>query len=211
MAERQDQARPGRRLRRRIRQEAPPIRRHIRSQSKHYLYKAPGEPRKTYPNLIRASLGPTGPMQCGASDMTAFWASKKHWELTLCTDLRDDGIVAYGPSAKKGDPSAYYDGMAGFLAMKEKRPEMRTIFRSDQRSVYSSEAFNKMLLPHDITRTMSRVGTPADNGATEAIDGWAKAEMFVDFRIATPRTSPSRSRTMSSSSTKNAPCAAWDT
>ena len=30
---------------------------------------------------------------------------------------------------------------------------------------------------------MSRVGTPADNGATEAIDGWAKAEMLVDFRI----------------------------
>ena len=83
----------------------------------------------------------------------------------------------------KGDPSTYYDGMAGFLATKEKYPELRTIFHSDQRSAYSSEAFNEMPLPHDITRTMSRVGTPADNGATEAINGWAKAEMLVDFRI----------------------------
>ena len=30
---------------------------------------------------------------------------------------------------------------------------------------------------------MSRVGTPTDNGAMESINGWAKAEMFVDFRI----------------------------
>ena len=155
----------------------------IRSQSKHYRYKAPGEPRKTYPNLVLASLRLTGPMQCVVSDMTAFWARKKYWELTLYMDLWNDEIVAYGLSAKKGDPSTYYDGMAGFLAMKEKYPELRTIFHSDQGSVYSSKAFNEMLLPYDITRTMSRVGTPTDNGAMEAINGWAKAEMFVDFRI----------------------------
>ena len=54
------------------------------------------------------------------------------------------------------------------------------LFRS---SVYSSRAFNESLLQHDIIRTMSRVGTPTDNGAMESINGWAKAEMFVDFRI----------------------------
>ena len=32
-------------------------------------------------------------------------------------------------------------------------------------------------------RTMSRVGTLTDNGVMESINGWAKAEMFVDFRI----------------------------
>ena len=30
---------------------------------------------------------------------------------------------------------------------------------------------------------MSRVGTPTDNGAMEAINGWAKVEMFIDFKI----------------------------
>ena len=35
----------------------------IRSRSRHYRYKAPGEPRKTYPNLaVLASLKMTGPM-----------------------------------------------------------------------------------------------------------------------------------------------------
>ena len=45
----------------------------IRSGGKHYRYRAPGEPRKTYPNLVLASLRLTGPMQCVVSDMTAFW------------------------------------------------------------------------------------------------------------------------------------------
>ena len=30
---------------------------------------------------------------------------------------------------------------------------------------------------------MSRAGTPTDNGAMEAINGWIKEELFIDFRI----------------------------
>lgn len=30
---------------------------------------------------------------------------------------------------------------------------------------------------------MSRAGTPTDNGAMEAINGWAKEEMFAGFNI----------------------------
>lgn len=30
---------------------------------------------------------------------------------------------------------------------------------------------------------MSRAGTPTDNGAMEAINGWIKEELFVDFNI----------------------------
>ena len=59
----------------------------LKSQSKHYKYKVPGEPRKTYPNLILASLRLTGPLQCVVSDMTAFWAAGRYWELTLYMDL----------------------------------------------------------------------------------------------------------------------------
>ena len=155
----------------------------IKSQSKHYRYKAPGEPRKTYPNLVLASLRLTGPLQCVVSDMTAFWASGRYWELTLYMDLWNDEVIAYGLSSKKGDPSTYFQALDTFAALKEKHPELRTIFHSDQGSVYSSRAFNESLLQHDIIRTMSRVGTPTDNGAMESINGWAKAEMFVDFRI----------------------------
>lgn len=30
---------------------------------------------------------------------------------------------------------------------------------------------------------MSRAGTPTDNGAMEAINGWIKEELFGDFKI----------------------------
>ena len=30
---------------------------------------------------------------------------------------------------------------------------------------------------------MSRAGTPAEKGAMEAINGWAKTEIFIDFKI----------------------------
>lgn len=30
---------------------------------------------------------------------------------------------------------------------------------------------------------MSRVGAPTDKGAMEAIKGWAKTEMFIDFNL----------------------------
>jgi len=57
------------------------------------------------------------------------------------------------------------------------------ILHSDQGSVYSSKSFNELLTNYNITRTMSRAGTPTDNGAMEAINGWLKEELFLDFNI----------------------------
>ena len=45
----------------------------IKSVSKHYKYKKPGDPFKTYPNLLLAGVNIDGPMQCVVSDMTAFY------------------------------------------------------------------------------------------------------------------------------------------
>jgi transposase InsO family protein len=74
--------------------------------------------------------------------------------------------------------------LAEFLAnKKEKYMGLETIFHTDQGSVYSSKAYNDILQPYGITRSMSRPGTPTDNGAMEAINGWAKTEMFIDFSV----------------------------
>ena len=54
---------------------------------------------------------------------------------------------------------------------------------SDQGSVYTSKAFNELLPAYNIIRSMSRAGTPTDNGAMEAINGWIKAEIFTDFHV----------------------------
>ena len=57
------------------------------------------------------------------------------------------------------------------------------ILHSDQGSVYSSKRFNESLHLYNIIHSMSRLGTPTENGIMEAINGWIKEELFLDFKI----------------------------
>jgi len=155
----------------------------IKSQSKHYRYKKPGEPGRIYPNLLLAGLNIDGPMQCIVSDMTAFYLRGVYHELTLYMDLWNNEIVAHALSAKRGDRMTYINGLHDVLELKERYPECQMVLHSDQGSVYASKAFNELLPSYGIQRSMSRAGTPTDNGAMEAINGWVKAELMTDFHI----------------------------
>ncbi len=72
-----------------------------------------------------------------------------------------------------------------FLEEKEKRgyKDLETIFHTDQGTIYSSKAFNKLLVNYTIKRSMSRAGTPTDNPVIESLNGWIKAELYKDFKI----------------------------
>jgi putative transposase len=155
----------------------------IKSKSKHYAYKKAGEPKKIYPNAVMASVKVDGPLQVVVSDMTAFWANKAYWELTLYMDLWNNEIVGYGLSSRRGDRDTYFDGLQMVAERKNKIDGLGLILHTDQGSVYASKSFNELLPQYHITHSMSRAGTPTDNGAMEAINGWAKIEMFVDFDV----------------------------
>ena len=154
----------------------------IKSQTKHYRYKKPGEPGKVFPNLISAGLNIDGPLQCIVSDMTAFYVKGVYYELILYMDLWNNEIVSHALSARRGDRMTYISGLEDLLELKKEHPEYQMILHSDQGSVYASKAFNE-LLPMYVTRSMSRAGTPTDNAAMESINGWIKAEMFTDLHI----------------------------
>ena len=155
----------------------------IRSVSKHVRrYKGTNRV-KVYPNLLLADLAITRPMEVVVSDMTAFWANGKYWELTLYMDLYNNLIVSYAISPIKGDPKTYMEGLGKLLEKKKEYAGLGMILHSDQGAVYSSKSFNELLPTYDITRSMSRAGTPTDNGAMEAINGWLKDELFADFSI----------------------------
>lgn len=155
----------------------------IKSQSKHYAYKKRDEKSKTYENMVLASLNIDGPLQVIVSDMTAFWAKKTYWELTLYMDLWNNEIVGYGLSSRRGDRNTYYEGLTKVIEKIKGIEGLELILHTDQGSVYSSKSFNEILPTYHITHSMSRAGTPTDNGAMEAINGWAKTEMFIDFKI----------------------------
>lgn len=154
----------------------------IKSDAKHYRYKKPGVPGRVYPNLVMSEIQIDGPLQCIVSDMTAFYVKGIYYELTLYMDLWNNEILAHSLSSKRGDRMTYISGLKDLLKLKEKHPEYQMILHSDQGSVYASKAYND-LLPAYVTRSMSRAGTPTDNAAMEAINGWIKAELFMDFHV----------------------------
>ena len=155
----------------------------IKSQAKHYKYKKPGAPYKVYPNLLLSELHVTGPMQCIVSDMTAFYVKGIYYELTIYMDLWNNEIISHSLSSKRGDRMTYISGLENLIEIKKKYPNFKTILHSDQGSVYTSKAFNELLPAYNIIRSMSRAGTPTDNGAMESINGWMKSELFTDFHI----------------------------
>ena len=124
-----------------------------------------------------------GPLQCIVSDMTAFWVHGTYYELTLYMDLWNNEIVAHSLSSKRGDRMTYISGLNDLIELKKQHPEYRTILHTDQGSVYASKAFNELLPMYGIDRSMSRAGTPTDNAAMEAINGWIKAELFMDLHV----------------------------
>ena len=77
----------------------------------------------------------------------------------------------------------YISGLTDLLELKKEFPDMQMILHSDQGSVYASMDFNELLPMYNVVRSMSRAGTPTDNAAMEAINGWIKAELFMDFHV----------------------------
>lgn len=155
----------------------------IKSKTKHYKYRKPGNPYRVYPNLLLTELNISGPLQCIVSDMTVFYVKGVYYELTLFMDLWNNEIVSHSLSSKRGDRMTYISGLENLLELKKEYPEYQMVLHSDQGSVYSSKKFNELLPMYNIIRSMSRAGTPTDNAAIEAINGWIKAEIFTDMHI----------------------------
>lgn len=155
----------------------------IKSKAKHYRYKKPGEKGRIYPNLLLSGLSIEGPLQCIVSDMTAFYVKGIYHELTLYMDLWNNEIVSHALSSKRGDRMTYISGLEDLIEIKKQHPEYQTVLHSDRGSVYASKAFNELLPMYNIARSMSRAGTPTDNAAMEAINGWVKAELFMDLHV----------------------------
>lgn len=154
----------------------------IKSKARHYRYRKPGAPGRIFPNLLMSELCINGPLQCVVSDMTAFYVKGIYYELTLYMDLWNNEIISHSLSSRRGDRMTYISGLKDLLEVKKQHPEFSMILHSDQGAVYASKAYND-LLPMYVKRSMSRAGTPTDNSAMESINGWIKAELFMDFHV----------------------------
>lgn len=157
----------------------------IISKSKHekQKYRKPRVDSKCYPNLILNKLAPEEPFKVVVSDMTAIKFQKNYFEVTWYMDLFNNELLAFGVSNKKGDPKTYYDGLNDLIIKKQEYSDFITCLHTDGGSVYKSKSYNLKLDLNGFIHSMSAPGTPTENGAMEAINGWTKEELIRDYML----------------------------
>lgn len=158
----------------------------IRSKARKYRYKPPGEESVKFPNEVQGHWNATAPLQIVVSDMTAFRVGGTEWEWTILLDTFNNEILAHSVTSTKGSNKPYYHCLDVLKQLMNKREEQmsQVVFHTDQGAVYSSQAFCQAHSHYNILRSMSRVGTPTDNPIIEALNGWIKEELFLDFDLA---------------------------
>ena len=101
-------------------------------------------------------------------------------------DTFNNEIIAHSVSPIAGDNKPYYHCLdkLNSLAGKKEEQKPQVVFHTDQGAVYSSRAFCHAHEHYNILRSMSRGGTPTDNPIIEALNGWIKEELYLDYGLA---------------------------
>jgi transposase InsO family protein len=165
----------------------------IHSKARKYRNRKNGEESVRFPNRVKGNWNANHPLQIVVSDMTIFKNNGKKWEWTLLVDTFNNEILAHQATPIQGSTKPYYYCLERLKALAGKKSEEQTpqiVLHTDQGSVYSSQAFCQAHEHYNILRSMSRVGTPTDNAIIEALNGWIKEELRLDFALETVRDVP---------------------
>lgn len=155
----------------------------IQAQTMHKPHPRPRKVKDRFPNLIYSTWETVDrPRQVVVSDMTALKFRWMYFELTLYFDLFTKEILAWRLADRRGSRDQYIGGLQDVVNLLKGRNEP-TVLHTDQGSVYASMAYNELIKDTLIVRSMSRAGKPTDNPVNEALNGWIKEELIVDFQI----------------------------
>ena len=160
----------------------------IQSKARKNRYKPPGEENIIFRNEIMGHWNAERPMEIVVSDMTSFKSNGVLWEWTLLLDTFNNQILAHNATKIQGNSGPYYYCLEELKKLVGKKSEEQTpqvVLHTDQCSVYSSQAFCQAHFQYNILRSMSRAGTPTDNPIIEALNGWIKEELYIDFGLET--------------------------
>ena len=166
----------------------------IHSKARKYRYKKKdAEENVEFPNEVNGNWNATAPLQIVTSDMTIFKNRGRKWEWTLLVDTFNNEILAHQATPITGSNKPYYHCLEVLKKLAGKKNEEQTpqvVLHTDQGSVYSSQAFRQAHEHYNILRSMSKVGTPTDNAIIEALNGWIKEELYLDFGLETAEDVP---------------------
>ena len=90
-----------------------------------------------------------------------------YFEVTFYFDVFTKEILSWKVAERRGARNQYIDGSKDVVDLLKGSVEP-VVLHTDQGSVYAS---------------MSRAGKPTDNPVNEALNGWIKEELYVEFQI----------------------------
>lgn len=159
----------------------------IKAETMHKIHYRPRKEKDKYPNLVYSTWETVDrPRQVIVSDMTMIKGPCFVFEVTFYFDVFTKEMLTHRVGVRRGDRTQYLDGLEDIiriLRFEGLKGEEPTILHTDQGSVYSSFAYNDLIKDENIVRSMSRAGTPTDNPVNEALNGWIKEELIIDFDI----------------------------
>lgn len=155
----------------------------MKSETRHQVHCKPRKVRDRYPNLIYSAWETVDrPRQVIVSDMTAFKIWYMYIEVTFYFDVFTKEILTYRVAERRGARGQYIDGLSDVVSLLE-GTDAPVVLHTDQGSVYASMAYNELIKDTNVIRSMSRSGKPTDNPVNEALNGWIKEELVIDFGI----------------------------
>jgi transposase InsO family protein len=140
---------------------------------KYHSYK--GEVGKIADNLLKRNFKAEKPFEKLTTDVTQFKVGDEKVYLSPVMDLFNREIVSYSISLSP-NLEQIREMLNGLF---EKLPTNATpVFHSDQGWQYQHAEYQRLLVEHNITQSMSRKGNCMDNGAMENFFGRLKVEMY---------------------------------
>lgn len=152
-------------------------------------WKKPKDEHIEYPNLIWKDWTTTRPFEKVVSDTTSFYHKKtrRMYEITFFVDVFNLEIISYavGDFRYGHNTITHFEALENMLLMKKKRgyTKLETMLHTDQGNVYASRDFKEAHKNYNITRSMSRAGTPTDNPVIESFNSWFKPLLYFTFNV----------------------------
>jgi putative transposase len=115
-----------------------------------------------------------------AGDLTAI-ATRAGWlYLAVVLDLYSRRVIGWAMSTK---PDQHVALQALRMAMAHRRPQPGVIHHSDQGALYTSIAYQRLLVQHGLVSSMSRKGNCYDNAVVESFFSTLKNELVHEQRF----------------------------
>lgn len=130
-------------------------------------------PYQIAPNLLDRDFTATAPNQKWVADFTFVWTQEGWLYVAAVLDLFSRRIVGW---AMQSTMTAELVTEALLMAVWRRAPQADILHHSDQGTQYTSELFQRLLLDHGITCSMSRSGNVWDNAVMESFFSTMKVE-----------------------------------